>query len=230
MPSTTCAEGPASVCLGPFCVEYRVGAEGRADEYQLRHRVFVQERGWVTAPADAVLEQDEFDEFCCAFLLRDTASGDAAGCQRFILPERLPAGLITNVERFADGLSVDFPALTPRSWVEVSRSTIAPAYRWGSSSTSMPALVGIKYASVALAVALQRQTLFSFSDVRTARLTRRIGICLGRIGEPVAFHGYRAPFRMDVAQVLRSVPDAMAASLHDLVAAARLALASAGWR
>jgi N-acyl-L-homoserine lactone synthetase len=212
-------------------VDYRAGAGGRTDEYRLRHRVFVEERGWLAAGAAGnELEQDDFDDYSCAFLLRDAASGEAAGCQRFILPERLPAGLTTNVERYADSLSVDFAALPLRSWSEVSRSTIAPGYRWGSGSAAVPALVGIKYASVALAVALDRRTLFSFSDLRTARLTRRIGIRLDRIGEPVAFHGRRAPFRMDVAQLLRSVPEAMTSALHDLVSAARLALASAAWR
>ena len=135
---------------------------------------------------------------------------------------------MTNVERYADGLAVDFSRLPRHSWAEVSRSTIAPRYRWGSSATSLPALVGVKYASVALAVALDRRTLFSFSDLRTARLTRRLGFQLQQVGAPVDFHGLRAPFRIDVAEALRSVPPDMLDCVSQLIAAASLVVASAG--
>jgi len=211
----------SSVLVGPFRVEYTAGSSPRIDEYRLRYSVFVEERQWEPAASfrDRI-ERDAFDAACCAFLLRDSSTGEAAACQRFILPERVSPGLVTNVERLAGGLDVDLTRLPRSSWAEVSRSTIAPKYRWGSSATSMPAMVAIKYASIALAVALDRTTLFSFSDPRTARLTRRLGFVLHQIGAPVEFHGLRAPYRIDVAEVLRSVPSGMADTLHLLIAAA----------
>jgi N-acyl-L-homoserine lactone synthetase len=210
-----------SLVLGPYRVEYASGGGPRTDEYRLRYSVFVEERHWKAAGAAAGrLEQDEFDAACCAFLLRDSRSGEAAACQRFILPERLPSGLVTNVERVASDLAVDFGALPRDSWAEVSRSTIAPKYRWGSSATPLPAMVAIKYASIALALALKRRTLFSFSDPRTARLTRRLGFNLHQVGHAVEFHGTRAAFRIDIAEVLASVPPVMQDTLARLVAGA----------
>jgi N-acyl-L-homoserine lactone synthetase len=207
--------------LGPFRVEYNVGPASRVDEYRLRYSVFVEERQWLPAgPPGDRLERDEFDEQCCAFLLRDASTGEAAACQRFILPDRMPPGVVTNVERLAHGRSVDLNNLPRHSWAEVSRSTIAPKYRWGSSATPLPAMVAIKYASIALAVALDRSTLFSFSDPRTARLTRRLGFKLHQVGPPLDFHGLRALFKIDVREVLQSVPSRMEASLSVLIARA----------
>lgn len=222
-------DGSNALFVGPFRVDYAVGSAPRIDEYRLRYSVFVEERQW--EPAGAFpdrLERDEFDEACCAFLLRDSSTGEAAACQRFILPERLAPGLVTNVERLANGLSLDLNRLPRNSWAEVSRSTIAPKYRWGSSATSMPAMVAIKYASIALAVALDRSTLFSFSDPRTARLTRRLGFNLHQIGAPLDFHGLRAPFRIDVAEVLQSVPAGMQQNLNHLIAGAEHVITISG--
>jgi len=159
-------------------------------------------------------------------VLKDAATGEVAACQRFILPDRLPPGLVTNVERLAGGADAHFRSLPLDAWAEVSRSTIAPRFRWGASGTALPALVAIKYASIALAVAFHRSTLFSFSDPRTARLTRRLGFRLHQVGELVDFHGPRAPFRIELAELLRSVPPDMQETLsHLIVGAARLTTA-----
>ena len=222
-------DGSDVLLFGPFRVEYAAGSAPRVDEYRLRYNVFVEERQWEPAGSSPDrLERDELDEACCAFLLRDSSTGESAACQRFILPERLPSGLMTNVERLANSLSVDLERVPRNSWAEVSRSTIAPKYRWGSSATSLPAMVAIKYASIALAVALARNTLFSFSDPRTARLTRRLGFRLHQVGPLLDFHGLRAPFRIDVAEVLQSVPSDMQENLTQLITGARHVLASSG--
>jgi len=222
-----CCERSDVPSVGPFQVEYAGGSASRLDEYRLRYSVFVEERQWLPAAASPDgLERDELDAASCAFLLRDVRTGEAAACQRFILPERLRSGLVTNAERFSSDLAVDFDGLPRQSWAEVSRSTIGPKYRWGSSETSLPAMVAIKYASIALAVALDRRTLFSISDPRTARLTRRLGFKLHQVGAPIEFHGLRALFRIDVAEVLQSVPSGMQRSLSQLIAGAERALAA----
>jgi N-acyl-L-homoserine lactone synthetase len=222
-------DGSDVSCVGPFQVEYAAGLAPRIDEYRLRYSVFVEERQWLAAERSPDrLERDELDEACCALLLRDACTGEAAACQRFILPERVPPGLVTNVERLAGSAGVEFTRLPLDSWAEVSRSTIAPKYRWGGSATSLPTMVAIKYASIALAVALDRRTLFSISDPRTARLTRRLGFTFHQVGAPFDFHGRRALFRIDVAEVLDSVPPDMRETLSRLIAGARRALAIRG--
>ena len=92
------------------------------------------------------------------------------------------------------------------TWAEASRLTIAPAYRWGSAGTSTPAMVAVSYASLALAIALDRTVLFTISDPRTARLTRRMGFSMRQVGQLVDFHGARAVFQIELAEVLSSVP------------------------
>jgi N-acyl amino acid synthase of PEP-CTERM/exosortase system len=224
--NVSCIDGSETLFVGPFHVEYAVGLAPRIDEYRLRYSVFVEERQWLSGHSSpAGLERDEFDDACCALLLRDASTGEPAACQRFILPERLSSGLMTNVELLAKTFGLDFDPPPSRSWVEVSRSTIAPKYRWGGmAATSIPTMVAIKYASVALAVALDRRTLFSISDPRTARLTRRLGFMLRQVGGPIEFHGKRALFSIDVAEVRQSVPADMRETVEQLIGGAAHAL------
>lgn len=203
------------VRLGPFQVEFSEGAAGREDEFRLRWDVFVSERKFLNVESPERLERDEFDDRSAALLLRDADTGEPAACQRFILPDRLAASLPTQVEQLAAIFGVPFDPAPRTAWAEVSRSTIAPHYRWGAGTSRMPAMLAIKYASLALARALGRDTLFSVSDVRTARLTRRMGFRLQQIGDVFEYHGPRALFRIDMCDVQRSVP----AHMHDVVQA-----------
>jgi len=207
-----------STVLGPFAVEFAAGSACRTDEYRLRYRVFVDERHWIAPDGlSNGLERDEFDMASCAFVLRDASSGEVAACQRMILPELLPAGLVTNIEQLVSGLDEELASMPRDSWAEVSRSSVAPAYRWGSGTACLPAMVAVKYAAIALAVAFERSSLFSLSEPRTARLTRRLGFTLHQISDPIEFHGRRAVFRIDVAEVLRSVPAGMRGILDQLI-------------
>jgi hypothetical protein len=47
-----------------------------------------------------------------------------------------------------------------------------------------------------------------------ARLLRRLGLPLHRIGPDFEYHGRRAPFRLDVGEIFDSVPP----NMQDLVA------------
>jgi N-acyl-L-homoserine lactone synthetase len=203
--------------VGPFRASFAIGSADRFAEYRLRYDVFVEEYGFEPARADR-LERDEFDDASCSLLLRDAISNDIAASQRLILPDRLPPGMLTNLERLyrplPDRPPIDFTTMRRDSWAEASRTTVAKRYRWGSSETSLPAMVAIKYASIALAIAFGRPRLFSLSELRTARLIRRLGFAMVQVGAPVEFHGWRAPFQMDVASMLGSV----AATDHDVVA------------
>lgn len=208
--------------VGPFRVSFAIGAEDRTEEYRLRYQYFVEECHF--EPADSFpdgLERDEFDHASCALLLRDAQTGDPAGCQRLILPDHLPPGRLTNLEReykpLAGQVGIVFSDLPRNGWAEASRTTVAHGYRWGGAETSMPAMVAIKYASIALAVAFGRSTLFSLSEPRTRRLIRRLGFPMLQVGAPVEFHGTRAPFRMDVDAMFRSVPAQDLAAVDTLI-------------
>jgi N-acyl-L-homoserine lactone synthetase len=213
-----------SAAAGPFHVEFAVGRAPRHAEYKLRYDAFVAEHGWESASASPDgLERDGFDPFACAALLVEHDTGTAAACQRLILPERLPSGVLTNVQleyRPRSLPPIEFGALAPASWAEVSRLTIAPAFRQGHSAAK-PAMRAITYASLALAVAIDRRVLFSLSDPRTSVLSRRLGFEMHQVGELVDFHGPRAVFRIDVDEVVASVPADWRSTLDRLVAAAR---------
>jgi N-acyl amino acid synthase of PEP-CTERM/exosortase system len=212
------------VSVGPFSVTFGVGTSDRNDEYRLRYRVFVQECGFIPDRFPSQLERDEFDDASCAFVLRDDASGDIAACQRLVLPDWLPTGTRTNVERqyrpMSDGSRFDFAAQPLWSWAEASRTTVAPKYRWGSSGTSLPALVAMRYTSVALALALGRQALLALSEPSTARLIRRLAFSMTQIGAAVEYHGIRAPYLMDIAAMARSVPESDRPLIDELIGAA----------
>jgi N-acyl-L-homoserine lactone synthetase len=215
------------LAIGPFHIVYARGTDPRIDEYHLRYRAFVEEHHWESpGDSDDAVERDEFDAFCCSTLVVHTATQEAAGCQRLILPESLPHDHLTNVEReyrpLAAAPRVDFTTMPRHAWAEASRLAIAPPYRWGSSATALPAIVAITYASLALAVALNRTSVFTISDPRTARLTRRMGFAMYQVGQPVEFHGRRAIFRIDVADVVASIPTDVRWTVVRLIQAARL--------
>jgi N-acyl-L-homoserine lactone synthetase len=109
------------------------------------------------------------------------------------------------VSRPLPGAPAYFTALARTSWAEVSRLTIAPRFRSGRAGSAAPTLAAITYASMALAIALDRYVLFSISEPRTPRLLRRLGFEMRQVGEAVDFHGLRAVFRIDVHEVLRAV-------------------------
>lgn len=106
-------------------------------------------------------------------------------------------------------------------WAEVSRTTIAPAYRWGTQAVASPTMRAIKHASIALATAARRTTLFSVSDPRTARLVRRMGVVCHRVGDLVHYHGVRALYRMDMREIADSVPPDQRDTLRQLTDRAR---------
>lgn len=208
--------------VGPFRITFAIGEDDRTEEYRLRYNVFVEECCFESPDrcADG-LERDEFDRASCSMLLHDVATGQVAGCQRLVLPDLLPPGTLTNLERqyqlLPDHPGVDFTAIPRNSWAEASRTTVAAPYRWGASSTSMPAMVAIKFGSIALATAFGRQSLYSLSEPHTARLIRRLGFPMVQVGAPVVFHGRRVPFRMDIEAMARSVHDTEQLVLDDLI-------------
>jgi N-acyl-L-homoserine lactone synthetase len=226
----TTARGRQGTTLeaGPFKVRFAVGGEPRLEEYRLRHRAFVDEHGWEAPGADG-LERDAFDEFACSALLIDAESGAAAACQRLILPDWLPRGVATNVEReyrLKAGLpAVDFRRLRPEVWAEVSRLTIAPEFRSGSAGANKRAITTVTYASMALAIALEREVLFSVSDPRIAPLFRRMNLTMRQVGGEVDFHGRRAVFQIDVPDVFAGVPEEWKGLVDRLIVAARHATA-----
>ena len=116
---------------GPFLVEFGAGTSCREDEYRLRYAVFVEERHYLSGIQDAdKCERDEFDGQSVAFLLRDADTLEPAACQRLVVPDWLPAGVTTQVERLAAASGLSFDAEPRGAWAEVSRSTIARKYRW----------------------------------------------------------------------------------------------------
>jgi len=215
------------LAFGSFRVRYAAGQEPRLDEYRLRYDAFVEENQWLPAAGcQDRLERDEFDAFSCSAVIVEPVTGEAAACQRLILPEHLPDGRLTNAERayqpLRPGPAVDFMAMPRHTWAEASRLTIAPAYRSGSARRCQPAMLAIVYASLALAVALDRTTLFTLSDPRTARLTRRVGIDMRQVGQLVDFHGTRGIFRIDIADVLAGVSAEWRDAVDQLIGGARL--------
>jgi len=212
-----------ALSAGPFRFEFASGADPRIAEYQLRYQAFVEEHHWL-APARRGVECDCFDQFSCAALVTHIESGEAAACQRLILPDRLPPDLSTSVEAVYRPLTPDSPpdltTLPRASWAEVSRLTIAPRFRSGRANSAIPTLAAITYASMALAIALDRYELFSISEPRTPRLLRRLRCEMRQIGEPVDFHGVRAVFRIDVRAVLHAVAPGWQPIVDQLVAVA----------
>lgn len=217
----------ADLTIGSFDVHLSylsTSLKSRWQEYQLRYRAFAEEYGWEDVNVERI-EYDEYDEFSCSALLTRLGTNEAVACQRLVLPDLLPRGMHTNVEReyrAPDCASVvDFDRPLRASWAEASRLTIAPPYRYGAEFGSLGAMTAVTYATLAIAIALGRTTLYTLSDVRTARLTRRIGVTMHQVGSVVEFHGQRATFRIDIDEVLGSLPDRWRPAVSRITVAAR---------
>jgi N-acyl-L-homoserine lactone synthetase len=202
--------------IGPFRVEFTCGEAGREHEYRLRYQIFVIERQWLSPEGlTDGQERDEFDAASCAFLLREADTGVPVACQRLVMPDFLPPGKATQIEEVTEGRIGDIAGRPRHTWAEASRTSIIPAYRHGGSA-GVPTIKVMKYASVALALAFGRSAIFSVSDPRTARLMRLFGVKLTQIGGVFDYHGDRAPYRMDVDEMLASSPDDMRRTITHL--------------
>jgi N-acyl-L-homoserine lactone synthetase len=184
---------------------------------ELRYRVYCEERRWEPAWRfpDGV-ESDHFDARATQLLLRDRATGAAAGCVRLVLCDPAdPAAPFPFEASAADQLDPDCDlARAPRASVgEASRFAVAPEYRGhhGSEAARISLLLAVSAGALSVELGLDR--VVAFSTAGTMRVLAAVGLRFRRVGGFVESHGARAPYEMTVTELLSLSDPSITASL-----------------
>ncbi|HXU53437.1 MAG TPA: PEP-CTERM/exosortase system-associated acyltransferase [Casimicrobiaceae bacterium] len=207
----------------------------REASFKVRHRVYCEELGFESPRADA-MECDEYDGDAEHILIRSRRTLTFVGCARVVRPQPVEHAL--PVER--SGAWKASPPLhdvdgNPRI-AELSRLAVVSEFRRRRGEQNSPVNlaeadfgtpvqprfphipVGLYLGALALAARKRIATLVVLTEERLARHFGRMGVHLDQCGEPVEFHGLRAPYVMNVEAIVERLP-ADVRPLYDMIGA-----------
>lgn len=216
-----------------FSIERAVTSGTRDEGFRIRHTVYCEELAFEPVRPDR-RERDEYDDHAEHILIRTVQTGLAVGCARVIVPATEDYTL--PVER-----SVEWKAQRPlldlhgRARIaELSRLAVVPQFRRRAGEQGRPiALSDADFGTAmqprfphipvglylgALAVAHERSiaALVVLTEPRLASHFGRLGVRLEQLGAPVEFHRWRAPYIMQVREIVDALP-AMVRALYAVI-------------
>lgn len=195
--------------------------------YQLRYQVYCEELHFEDINPDHI-EQDEFDVRSIHCFIRHLSSDALAGTLRLITTrgddELLP------MEKFCPH-AITNEQFKPRNFLphqicELSRLAVPLAFRKrqvdqftggatgaiNEQAFSIQELRFFPYIAISLymsAIAMcyktRRVHIFVMMEPRLARSLKFVGIRFTQIGDPIEYHGRRAPFYIDVREVRKTL-------------------------
>jgi N-acyl amino acid synthase of PEP-CTERM/exosortase system len=186
-------------------------------------------------------ETDEFDSFSSLCMIRHKQSQVFAGCVRIVSPtqanEELPLQHYCRDAYQGHELSPD--QLTQSEICEYSRLAVRPEFRRRKSDhikntanhkinetnfsedeiRCFPFIsIGLYLTGIALSIEMGKKHGFVMVEPRLAKSMRKIGINFVQLGEPVNYHGLRAPYYCNEEILLKS----LAFPIRDLMEVIRL--------
>ncbi len=191
--------------------------------YGIRYEVYCEEFAY--EPKEAFpdkLERDVFDEYSTHCLIVHRQSGVAAGCVRLVngSPEHL-LPIEAHCAEAVDSAHLADLQVHRHESSELSRLAVRKAFRrrHGETKTPLGGRLGSEFARnetrvfplIAVAAYMAacavgeltgRKRGYAMMEPFLPRLLRRSGIAFTSIGEPMDYHGMRAPYMTDVARVL----------------------------
>ncbi|MDP5131234.1 MAG: PEP-CTERM/exosortase system-associated acyltransferase [Paraglaciecola sp.] len=199
----------------------------RQEVYRLRHQVYCEELAF-EAENDKHQERDSFDDHAIHCFVRHLSSGQLAGTARLIY-SRSPEELLP-IEQYCSHAITDkhiFPARFARDEIcEISRLAVPAAFRKRAidkfagaatggidhstfSATELrcfPYIAICLYMSVAaMSFKTKRYYGFVMMEPRLARSLSYVGIKFHQLGDPVEFHGIRAPYFIDSRELRKTL-------------------------
>ncbi|ANG62495.1 hypothetical protein A8C75_08340 [Marinobacterium aestuarii] len=190
----------------------------RQEAFRIRYEVYCDELGFEDKNAfPDGLEHDAFDASSDHLLLVHNSSQAFAGTVRFAHTSVSEPGLILPLEKYCshafDPALFDLKAQARGTIAEASRLAVPARYRRRSGETGRPFIfdgvradisdqarnfpyiaVGLYLAAAALFVQQNYQYVLVMMEPKLARALTRIGIQFQQAGEPIDYHGRRAPF------------------------------------
>lgn len=199
-----------------FKAEVAVTSETRDLVQNIRYKVYCEELQF-EQPNAAEKESDEFDDYSEFCVLRHLGTGGLVGCVRMVAPSN-PSALLP-IEKYCSA-SITNKQYHPENFAredvgEISRLAVLPEFRrrkvdkidgaaQGRISESdytedefrcFPFIsVGLYFAVAALTVIAERRHIYVMTEPKIARSMGLAGIRFIQLGEPVDYHGLRAPY------------------------------------
>ena len=199
--------------------------------YRIRYDVYCREFGYEREEnCPGGLERDEYDEFSVHCLILHRQSGIGAGCIRIVVPPVARPDFLLPIERFC-GDSLSHPDLHPSSLprgrvVELSRLAVHTQFRRRQGESESPVgrlavgeltedekrtfpLVALALFSAGLSLTRlsARHDGFVMMERRLARRLQATGFPFVQVGEPLEYHGIRAPYHSTVDRIQESMPE-----------------------
>ncbi|WOJ98261.1 PEP-CTERM/exosortase system-associated acyltransferase [Congregibacter brevis] len=202
--------------------------EQKANVFRVRYSVYCEEFGYEDAAAfKDGLERDAFDEQSIHCLIMHKASGTPAGCVRLVSPQE--STQMPFEDHCKGALDQDFFggfAHRRASMAEISRLAVdgqfrrrrgEKATRFGDAEslhfearekrTFSLIAVTLFLAATAVADLLRRKDCFAIMEPFLPTILRRMGVIVKRVGEDFEYKGIRAPYYLNIDEVVRDGPD-----------------------
>ncbi|MCG7644883.1 PEP-CTERM/exosortase system-associated acyltransferase [Alteromonas sp. Cnat3-28] len=199
-----------------FKAEIAVTKNTRDAVQNIRHKVYCEELKFEPPNVDEK-ESDEFDEYSEYCVLRHIGRDTLVGCVRMVAPSE-PSALLP-IEKYCSA-SITNKQYHPSNFAredvgEISRLAVLPEFRrrkvdkvdgaaqgriYEATYTEeefrcFPFIsVGLYFAVAALTVIAKRRHIYVMTEPKIARSMGLVGIRFIQLGEPVDYHGLRAPY------------------------------------
>ncbi|WP_020679694.1 PEP-CTERM/exosortase system-associated acyltransferase [Marinobacterium rhizophilum] len=190
----------------------------RREAFRIRYEVYCDELGFEEKDAfPDGLERDAFDSISDHLLLVHNSSQNFVGTVRFVHTSTSMPEQILPLEKYCshafDPSLFDLKAQARGSIAEVSRLAVSAQFRRRSGEKGRPFIfegmrtdisdhaknfpyiaVGLYLGAAALCVLQKYHYVVVMMEPRLARGVSRVGIRFQRAGEPIKYHGIRAPY------------------------------------
>lgn len=188
----------------------------KEESFRIRHHVYCEELGF-EPESDTGLETDEFDSRSLFALIKHRPSNTFTSCVR-IITSSSPDELLP-IEKFCQGAITD-EAFNPQNFerktiAEISRLAVKESFRRRKADKfigsaiggvnesnysetelrSFPFIaMGLYMSAAILSKSFGITHLYIMMEPRLARSMKFLGIKFQQLGEPVNYHGLRAPY------------------------------------
>ena len=221
-----------------FDIAYAATPELLEHVYRIRGDVYCKE--FKFEPEDKCadgLERDEYDDYSVHCLIMHREQNLPAGCVRLVMPPTDDPNFQLPMEKHCSH-SFNHDTLDPRHMprdrlVELSRLAVHTLFRRRAGEKASPLgeveqftelesrtfpliASALIMAMISFGLLTQRPHGFSVMEPRLARRLTGSGFPLTQIGEPVEFHGLRAPFHITAEQAINGMKPELR-EIYDLV-------------
>ena len=215
----------------------------RNEAYRLRFNVYCNELGWENSEHfPSKMEKDKYDHRSVHCLLRHRGSDQYAGTVRLVKSDLSESNPQIPIIEHYDGKFWDGPlnplAMKPGTYGEISRLALIKAFRRRAGEKRTPddqgeelfqwspterrrfphIALGLYLSAATVGLAEDMAGVYAMMEPRLARHLKFVGLVPKQVGEPIDYHGIRAPYyisRISLKKHLAKPLKALLAAIAD---------------